>query len=90
MRQTDKRELQHEHGMCNEWLESISAMRVPACVCMCVCVESIKQSYVVMMATNARECASAWATSGQITVLATVGGTRIMGMDKAQGTRDAP
>lgn len=55
-----------------------------------MCVESIKQSYVVMMATNARECASAWATSGQITVLATVGGTRIMGMDKAQGTRDAP
>lgn len=59
-------------------------------VCVPVCVESIKQSYVVMMATNARECASAWATSGQITVLATVGGTRIMGMDKAQGTRDAP
>lgn len=80
--------------MCNEWLESISAMRVPACVyacvCVSVCVESIKQSYVVMMATNARECASAWATSGQITVLATVGGTRIMGMDKVKGTRDAP
>lgn len=65
---------------------------VPVCVCacVCVCVESIKQSYVVMMATNARECASAWATSGQITVLATVGGTRIMGMDKVKGTRDAP